>query len=124
MRKPWDRLAAGGALLGAGVLVVYLMRPSPPPPVPGVTWDNVGRIQPGMTQTEVQAVLGRPPDWEGRWAVPAPHAGPEGTATTQLWEGSPNIAVHSDGGGRVLGLSAIGAPPPTWVDRVKERLGL
>lgn len=47
---------AGFVLLGLAALCAYLGRPFPPEP--GIRWENVERIQIGMTRAEVEEVIG------------------------------------------------------------------
>lgn len=109
------------AALAAGV--AYLGRPDPPGP--GVTWANASRIEVGMTEPEVVAIVGGqpmifPPDT----AAPLQRPGTD-TDTRMVWSGTEcEIIVYLDWSGHVDDKETKGPSPPTWFDRARRRLGL
>jgi hypothetical protein len=111
------------ALAGLVTLCIYLSRAYLPKP--GVTWGNVQRIEPGMTQPEVEAVLGRPPQTWSRGPIPITDNSPPGYHTVLLWSDMQfDILVYLDGSGRVIGREGVGSCPLSWYDRLRHRLGL
>ena len=61
MRKRWLLATATMAgLVGVVLLVVAML-----PPRPGVTKANFDRVEVGMTKTDVEAILGEPPNHQG-----------------------------------------------------------
>src|SRR5262245_21991954 len=71
--------ASGVGLLLVALAFIETDRLLAPPPTPGVTQANVKRLRPGMTPTEVEAVLGPRPlplgahgqfggAWNHRWS--------------------------------------------------------
>jgi hypothetical protein len=56
MRRPFVKLAVVLLLAGAGALLLTAHGPRP-----RLTAENYGRIRPGMTLAEVEAILGAPP---------------------------------------------------------------
>jgi hypothetical protein len=58
-RHKWKLLALAGLVLLAGVTALVLW----PPPSSRVTRENSDRIKQGMTQAEVEAILGPPGDY-------------------------------------------------------------
>ena len=87
---------------------------------------SVERIKAGMTQREVETILGTPPQHSWR--------GLEGqvTANTPLyyhkalmWSGTEcDILVYLDDAGIVIDREGVGGPPPSWLDRLRKRLGV
>jgi hypothetical protein len=114
------------ALVGLAVFCAFLSRPDPP--VPGVTWANVNRINVGMTQAEVEAVVGRPPQTSSRGPIPITDNSPPGYVVVLLWSDMEcDILVYLDRAGRVIGREGVGSGgsgPPTWHDRLRKRIGL
>jgi hypothetical protein len=94
---------AGLAVVAAGVVVLW-QRPS------RVTWENYEQIAPGMTQAEVESILGTPGDY-----TTGPTSGPGGRIRMFVWppEGASKlvawqaddvcITVAFDASGRHLG---------------------
>lgn len=120
-------IAIAIALAGsAAALCTYLSRPDPPGP--GVTWANVERIDVGMTQPEVEAVVGRPPQASSRGPMPISNNSPPGYHVVLLWSDMEcDILVYLDLDGRVIsreGVGSGGSGPPTWYDRLRKRVGL
>ena len=111
------------AAIGAGV--GYLGRPDSPGP--GVTWANAARIEIGMTEAEVVAIVGVIS--QGALSYHGPdmiheNESPE-AAWVQLWSDSEcDILVYIDRNRRVVDVRVNGPPAPTWLDRVRKRLGL
>ena len=107
-------------------LCAYLGRPEPPGP--GVTWANVERIRVGMTQPEVEAIVGRPPQTYWRGPMPLSDNSPPAYHRALLWSDMEcDILVYLDRDGRVIaheGVGSVGTKPPTWWDRLRKRIGL
>jgi hypothetical protein len=120
-RKYW---ITGAVISLAGiVLCAFLSRPEPPGP--GVTWANVKRIKVGMTQPEVEAVVGRPPQSWSRGPQPLTGNSPPGYHRALLWSDMEcDILVYLDRQGRVVGREGVRSTPPTWYDRLRKRVGL
>jgi hypothetical protein len=114
------------ALAGLMALCAYLGRPYPPGP--GVTWANVERIEVGMTQSEVEAVVGRSPHTWSRGSMPITDTSPPRYHKVLLWSDMEcDILVYLDRDGRVIGregVGSVGTRPPTWHDRLRKRVGL
>jgi hypothetical protein len=110
-------------LAGFVALGAYLVRPDPPKS--GVIWANVERIEIGMTQAEVEAVVGRPPQTWTRGPTPISENSPAGYHTVLLWSDTEcDILVYLDAHGRVIGREGVGGARPSWFDRLRRRLGL
>jgi hypothetical protein len=113
-----------GQAVGLFVLVLvatYLGRPYPPGS--GIHWSNLERIADGMSRAEAVAVIGLPPQTEQPGQPEG--LGPPATRTTLKWSGDEcDIWVFLDGDGRVIGRQGIGEFPPSWVGRIRHRLGL
>jgi hypothetical protein len=125
MRGYW----IAGVLVGLACVVAlfaYLSRPEPPGP--GVTWANVERIKVGMTQSEVEAVVGRPPQTWSRGPIPLTDRSPPQYDRVLLWSDMEcDILVYLDRDGRVIGregVGSVGSRPPAWYDRLRKRVGL
>jgi len=117
------RLMIAGAvgLIGLAVLLAYLGRSYSP--APGGQWANVDRVAIGMTEAEAVAAIGIPPQSE--FPGDPIENGPADTQRSLLWSGAEcDLWVFLDGNGRVVGRRAIGSPPPSWLGRVRSRLGL
>jgi len=109
------------ALAGYVTGYVYFSRPGP-----GVTWANVERIQVGMTQPEVEAVVGWPPQtsWGCRNCPITDNSPPE-FDTVLLWSDMEcDILVYLNEDGRVVAREGVGSKPPTWHQRLRKRMGL
>jgi hypothetical protein len=119
-------LGAIFALVGFAVLCAYLGRPNPPGP--GVTWANVERIDVGMTEQEVEAIVGRPPQTWSHGPMPLSDNSPVGYHRVLLWSYMEcDILVYLNREGRVIGregVGSVGSTPPTWCDRLRKRVGL
>ncbi len=100
--REWDlRWAVAGlaALAGAAMFALW-------PPTPRVTQENFGRIKPGMTRTEVEAILGSPGDYRTEptfdpvpasparsvWRAARGEWAPPGT-TAAVWRGNGGVVV-------------------------------
>lgn len=120
MRMRASRRVGLVVLLGVGVLCAYLTWSKPV--TPGVTLENARRIRPGMTYAEVRELMGCPP-----W-IPSDEDAerlPPGVETDRVWMGDGvGVLVVLDGDGRVTGKDVRGGPPPTWFDRLRQRLGI
>ena len=100
----------------------------PDPAAPGVTWANVERIVVGMTQREVEEVVGRPP----QTCIPDPMPITDNSSaayhTVLLWSDMEcDILVYLDRDGVVIdreGVASVGSRRPTWFDRLRKRVGL
>jgi hypothetical protein len=117
------RLIIAGAvgLIGLAVLLAYLGRPYPP--APGGWWTSVDRVAIGMTEAEAVAAVGMPPQSE--FPGDPIEIGSSDTRRSLLWSGAEcDVWVFLDGNGRVVGRRGIGSPPPSWLGRVRTRLGL
>jgi hypothetical protein len=114
------------ALAGLAALCAYLSRPGPPGG--GVTWANVERIEVGMTQPQVEAVVGRPAQTRWRGPLPITDNSPPGYHVVLLWSDMEcDILVYLDRDGRVIsreGVGSGGSGPPAWYDRLRKRVGL
>ena len=111
-------LAALAGLLG------YLARPDPPGP--GVTWANAARIEIGMTEAEVVAIVGRLPP---RLKYGGPDMIHENESPDSAWilfwsDNECDILVYIDRNHRVVDVRVNGPPAPTWLARARRRLGL
>jgi hypothetical protein len=84
---------AGLALVVAAAVVLVLPRPSQ------VKWENINRIQKGMTRAEVEAILGPPGDYRTRFGQTADGSGEEDGWIPDPDEYSPAIATWHDGAG-------------------------
>jgi hypothetical protein len=119
---------AGIAIVLAGLAVLCAYLSFPDPPGPGVTWANVERIEVGMTQPEVEAVVGRPPQTCSRGPGPISDNSPPGYHVVLFWSGMEcDILVYLDRDGRVIGREGVGSAgsgPLAWYDRLRKRVGL
>lgn len=106
-------------------LLAYLARPDSPGP--GVTWANAARIEAGMAEAEVVAIVGSIPHGALNYHGPDmihENESPD-TAWVQLWSDSEcDILVYFDCHRRVVDVRVNGPPPPNWIDRLRRRLGL
>jgi hypothetical protein len=85
----------------------------------------VERITPGMTRPEVEAVIGRPPQTWWRGPQPITDNSPAVYHAVLMWSDTElDILVYLDTAGRVIGREGVGGPPPSWYDRVRQRLRL
>jgi hypothetical protein len=121
MGRRWHIVGQTVGLTGLVLLATYLGRPYPPGS--GVHGSNLDRIADGMSRPEAVAVIGLPPQGE-RPGHPA-EFGPPATRTTLTWSGDEcDIWVFLDGDGRVIGRQGVGPFPPSWLGRLRARLGL
>ncbi len=104
-------------------LLAHLARRDPPGP--GVTWANASRIEVGMTEPEVVAIVGgQPMIFPPNTACPGQRPGTD-TDTQMVWSGTEcEIIVYLDWSGHVVDKETKGPSPPTWFDRARRRLGL
>ena len=117
-RMRWSVFGAIG-LAGLTLVCAYLSRPYPEP---GVRWENIGRIEVGMTVAEVEAVIGCPP--QSVWAGDPIERGPPGTHASLMWSDVEcDIWVFVDREGWVIGREGVGRRPP-WYERLRQWLGL
>jgi hypothetical protein len=105
----------GGLVIVALIAGAFWVSRRPPPP--RVTRANFERIHPGMTQAEVEAVLGPPGFYHnGRGRLdPAVVKKVEAAAGSRfrLWFGEAGfVGVEFDEAGRVLNSTFIPMPPP------------
>jgi hypothetical protein len=120
--RVWALAAAAILMLGLGIGLAYLGRPYPPGP--GVRWDNLERIELGMSMAEVEAILGRSFD-QSYFAREARAITPPDTRLSTVWIGVEcQVWVYLGPDWRVIGREGIGPPPPSWGDRVRSRLGV
>lgn len=129
MRK--RALLLGGLFACAGLLIMAgwygLMAPRP-----GVTVQNAQRLRHEMTTNEVEAIFGRPPD-----ARLTPEGEPR--HTVHIWEMGDNqrVRIFFDAHGlfgavivderdpaRKIGKPINTIPPESFVDKLRQRLGL
>jgi hypothetical protein len=90
-----------------------------------VTWANVMRIEVGMTQPEVEAVVGCQPQAWSPGPVPIGWNPPPGYRKVLLWSDAEcYLLVYLDRDGRVIGRDGVRGWPPSWYDRLRPRLGL
>jgi hypothetical protein len=120
MRRRLLLLLAAGACLGAtGLVLVGAARPQP-----GVSWRNVARIRAGMSQREVEAILGSPPQASTRGPMPVSEASPADFHTALLWSAAElDIIVYLDRQDRVISREGVGSPPHSLRGRVRAWLG-
>lgn len=114
-RRAWLGLLAVAGLAVGGFLVWCLV-----PPAPGVTVDNYHRLRPGMTEVEVERILGEPgnDDVLHREFPGEPVKGVKG------WYGKGiTILVTFDEQGHVTRVYGLGVGP-TFLTRVRGWLGL
>jgi hypothetical protein len=117
-------LAAGAFLLAAGAVLWVVVRVLPD----RITPENYDRIAEGMTQGEVEAILGRPADLDNLWAAkPLPKS--------SIWAGEQwTIMVEFDASGRVLARACeeggegelrelFGLPELTFWQKLRRSLG-
>jgi hypothetical protein len=120
MRKRYivaEAVCLSGLLLAA----TYLGRPYPPGS--GVHWSNLDRIDNGMSRAEAVAMIGYAPQNEQPGDPVG--LGPPATRTTLMWSGEEcDVWVFLDGDGRVIGRQGVGSFPPSWLGRIRNRLGL
>ena len=112
MRRRRLLLGAGAlALLGLAGLVTWDAVPRP-----GVTRANGERIQEGMTEEQVVAILGRAPD---RHPAVVPGYAAPGTARAAYWKGDNGyITVTFTEGGIVTRTISSWGPEPGLLDRL------
>jgi hypothetical protein len=109
------------AVAGVAALAAFLSRQHPP--VPGVRWGNVARIEVGMSRPEAEAVIGSPP--QAIWPCDSIEWAPPGTDVSLMWSGPEcDIWVYLDRSGVVIGRQGVGSPPASWYDRLLRRLGM
>jgi hypothetical protein len=117
-------LGAGVLLLLAGFALFVVVRVLPD----RITPENCDRIEVGMTQGEVEAILGRPADLDNLWAAkPLPKS--------SIWAGEQwTIMVEFDASGRVLARACeeggegelrelFGLPELTFWQKLRRSLG-
>jgi hypothetical protein len=78
-----------------------------------------------MTQPEVEAIIGRPP--QARWRGPIPftdNSPPEVHTMLMRSDMECDILVYLDRDGRVIDREGVGGRAPAWYDRLRQRLGL
>ena len=121
MTRKWRIVGEAVGLSGLLLVAVYLGRPYPPGS--GVHWSNLDRIDDGMARAEAVAMIGVPPKSEQPGDPTG--LGPPATRTTLMWSGDEcDIWVFLDGDGRVIGRQGMGEFPPSWLGRIRNRLGL
>jgi hypothetical protein len=113
-------------VLGLATAFAYLGRPYPPGP--GITWENAGRINQGMSRTEVENLLG----CKSQVAIPSPwpylDRAPQNCTLLEVWSGRDlDVCVYFDARGVVLDREFSGgeeSPPrdPNWWERAYRRL--
>jgi hypothetical protein len=112
----------------ASLVALCAVLARPYPPVPGVTWANLERIEVGMTEAQAEAVIGCQPMGRSRGGPAIGDHSPPGYHTALLWSNTEcDILVYLDRAGRVIGREGVGSggsAPPTWYDRLRKRLGL
>jgi hypothetical protein len=124
-RVVWIGVAVAGVLLTGfpAALVLY--------PAPDLQ-TLAERVEVGMTESEVQAVFGRPPDLHvderarpGYWTVGVEGKGSVAVASVALWSddrASAQVLFGPDG--RVIKKDAGPSHPPSWLRRAAQLLGL
>jgi hypothetical protein len=121
MKRNWRVVVEVIGLVGLVLVALYLGRQYPPGS--GIHWSNLERIDNGMSRAEAVAMIGFPPQTE--WPGDPIGLGPPATQTTLMWSGDEcDIWVFLDGNDRVIGRQGIGNFPPSWFDRIRNRLGL
>lgn len=109
------------ALAGAVLVGVWLARA----PAHRITFENLKEIRAGLTEQEVETILGAP-------------AGDYSNGRTRMWGGVSiprgvnkswiaddcAIEVAFAPNGRVGGISITDARPETWIDKLRRLLGL
>jgi hypothetical protein len=123
LRRRSVLLPASAVTLALGVACAYLGRPYPPGP--GVRYANVERIELGMTRPEVEAIIGLPAQHQvgGDSGQFTPNA-PADYHTALMWSDAEcDIWVFLDRDGRVISREGVGGRPPSWLDRLQQRLG-
>lgn len=112
-------------LLVCGGVFAFLIRPDPPQV--GVIPENVERIAPGMTQTEVQGVLGTSPTIlpprmcrDKEWL-----AMPSTCERVMFYSNEIDLWVFLDADSKVIGHQCDGdrCSQPLWVVRLNRHLG-
>lgn len=105
-------------LLGAGLFVAWLWWTTP---TSGINWASANRIQVGMTQDEVQAIIGQYP------TVYKISCGPRGSQSSLEWRSAGNeaesISVRFDVNGQVTDKS-YNSDFMTFLDKLRRWLHL
>jgi hypothetical protein len=99
-----------------GGYVVLLAQPRP-----GVTWENIAKIQEGMTRAEVEALMGGPGDYTGTNGFFG-----QGSTITLWSDESPTrdtaVTVLFRPDGTVVVVSPMGTSPEPLLDRIRRIL--
>jgi hypothetical protein len=116
--------------VAAGLIAFVGWRAFAPPP-PRINLDSFARIQPGMTQAEVEAILGVPPgDYAAAGSVRPtlgvnPNELPAGARREDWWAEEAAVAVWFGQDGRVVNATAASwTTDSPWLERVRRWLGL
>lgn len=87
-----------------------LVTPVPVTPAPEVSWLNLKQIHAGMSQQEVVAILGRPPQASMGGPQPITDSSPTNFDTVLLWSDTDlDILVYLDKVGRVISCEGNGS---------------
>lgn len=123
MRRFWWLLAITGVF--AAVLAVGVFVQLSSPPRPGITRANVARIQPGMSQQQVEEILASPPHAKLLGSQTAWANTPPRCASILLWTTDEmDVLVYVNQRGRVIGCDKTLSPSYTWWERVREWFGI
>jgi hypothetical protein len=78
-----------------------------------------------MTETEVEAVVGRPPQTWWRGPDPITDNSPPGYHTVLMWSDREcDILVYLNQDRRVIGREGVGGQQESWYDRLRRLAGL
>lgn len=115
----------GTAIALAGLVVICACLIRPAPSRPGVTWANVKRIEVGMTQAQVEAIVGGPsPGWS-YGPDPITDNSPPDYHAVMLWSATEcDILVYFDRDGRVISREGVGSNGSGWLGWLRARIGL
>jgi hypothetical protein len=123
-RKLLVALAGLAVVVAAGVVVLW-----PEPPLIRVTEENLNRVRPGMTRTEVEAILGPPGDYRTHPTDSFPPRGPNpvssGVSFTSLqWQSDTiDVQICVAPNGDMQWMKAMSAQPTNLgpLDRLRWR---
>jgi hypothetical protein len=117
--------------LAVGLTTYLLRREKPAPALNGICWGNYGKIQQGMTQPQVEALLGVPPGDYAKALLSVrgsrylyPGNGERGSRLEEWWSDTGVVRVLFGPDGTVADKEFLDVEENSWFTNLMTRLGL